>query len=255
MIWLDEGGHDRDARLIAPPERLRDAVDHFWILGVRPRGLWRIVPDTSAHLIFSITKTIGGLSAHCHVVGARTTYYDAEVADRMVVIGARFRPGVLARLVRDDADRLTDRSVEIDSIFGNAGARLVEEMAGLRSDAAVGKLAAFLASSIRASEVRHAVQPVNATSVRELASAMGLSRRSVYDRFRSDIGLSPKRALRIRRLHRALAAMNRGLTLAQAAAESGYSDQAHFTREAVHLLGESPAVWRRRGCSSVQDRV
>ena len=173
----------------------------------------------------------------------------------MVVIGARLRPGVLARFVRDDANRLTDRSVEIDGIFGNAGARLVEEMAGLGSDAAVGKLAAFLASSIRAPEVRHAIQPMKATSVRELAFTMRLSRRSVYDRFRSQIGLSPKLALRIQRLHRALAAMNRGWTLAQAAAASGYSDQAHFTREAVDLVGESPAVWRRRGCSSVQDRV
>jgi AraC-like DNA-binding protein len=48
--------------------------------------------------------------------------------------------------------------------------------------------------------------------------------------------------------------LNRGRSHADAAASAGYSDQSHFSRETVRLLGESSGVWqRRRNCSFVQD--
>jgi AraC-like DNA-binding protein len=39
----------------------------------------------------------------------------------------------------------------------------------------------------------------------------------------------------------------RGESLASAALNAGYSDQAHLTREFGSLLGESPTTWQRRG--------
>jgi AraC-like DNA-binding protein len=253
MIWLDEGGHDRHVRLIAPPLSLREAVEHFWILGARPRSVWRIVPDASAHVIFAVSQQRSGLVGECHVVGARTTHFDAAVAARTVTIGARLRPGALPLLLHDDADGLTDRRVPLDTIFGRRGLELIEQMTEARSETRVQLLARFLASVMKSPDHGLFTPMADAGSVGDVARAMRLSRRGVYDRFLREIGLSPKIALRIRRLHRALLAMNRGITLAGVAVESGYSDQAHFTRDAVHLLGESPAIWRRRSCSFVQD--
>jgi AraC-like DNA-binding protein len=92
------------------------------------------------------------------------------------------------------------------------------------------------------------------TSVRELAQVLQRSRRGAYNRVTEVVGLPPKLALRIHRLHKALFELNKGRSLADAAAIAAYSDQAHFSREAVRLLGESPGVWRRRAdCSFVQD--
>ena len=222
------------------------------MLGARPRGTWRIVPDMSAHVIFSMTELPAGSDAQCQVIGPRTVYFDAQVTGRVLVIGARLRPGALPQLVRDSAATLTDQNVAVENIFGRAGRRLVEEMMASRPEAAVRSLARFLTNTCGAPE-QQPFRFANATSVRDLAHTMSLSRRGVYDRVRSEVGVTPKRALRIQRLHRALRALNRGFGLAQAAAGAGYSDQAHFTRDAVHLVGEPPAVWRRRGCSFVQD--
>ena len=67
MIWLDEGGRQRDSGLIAPPPSLCGAVEHFWIHQRLPRRRWRVVPDLSAHVIFSLA----GSTAVCRIVGAR----------------------------------------------------------------------------------------------------------------------------------------------------------------------------------------
>jgi AraC-like DNA-binding protein len=92
-----------------------------------------------------------------------------------------------------------------------------------------------------------------ATSVTFLTRELGIPRSTLYNRMMATIGLPPKLALRIERMHEALLELNTGVSLAAAAAGAGYSDQAHFTGESVHLLGETPAAWRRRGCSIVQD--
>jgi AraC-like DNA-binding protein len=93
-------------------------------------------------------------------------------------------------------------------------------------------------------------------TVRHLAEWLHLAPRSLRDRMYRDIGTSPKRTLRILRLHRSLHEAWRcgldgrlpgGGLLAFVAHEAGYADQAHFTREARALLGEAPSNWYARG--------
>jgi AraC-like DNA-binding protein len=58
--------------------------------------------------------------------------------------------------------------------------------------------------------------------------------------FHDTIGLHPKRFQRIARLRRAVVAAKAGTSLAAAAVEGGYADQAHFNREIKQLTGASP---------------
>lgn len=254
VIWIDDGGRQRDLGLIVPPPALRDVVEHFWIQGLMPKPLWRVVPDLSAHVIFSITSTSRGLSASSVVVGARSRYCDINVAGRVLTIGARLRPGALPHLLRDSASQLTDRTVALDRIVGRAGLTLVEQMTEVRQDEALRVFAEFFndrLDSATPSLPQNLIRGV--TSVTDLARALSLSRRGAYDRLSTTVGLPPKLALRIHRLHRALFALNTGVSPSDAAATAAYCDQAHFTREATCLLGETPGAWVRRGCSILQD--
>lgn len=62
------------------------------------------------------------------------------------------------------------------------------------------------------------------------------------------VGLSPKVFQRVLRMQRFLAATERLDGLANAAAEAGYSDQPHMTREVRSLAGLSPTrLLRERG--------
>jgi AraC-like DNA-binding protein len=85
------------------------------------------------------------------------------------------------------------------------------------------------------------------STVAALAAATGLGKRSLYERSRDCVGLAPKRALRIARLHRALWLADGGQAWSAVAAAAGYADQAHLTRDMQALLGEGPTDWARRG--------
>ncbi|WP_236793980.1 AraC family transcriptional regulator [Amycolatopsis sp. GM8] len=77
-----------------------------------------------------------------------------------------------------------------------------------------------------------------------LADEVGWSRRHFTERFRRELGLSPKQAARVLRFERAGALLRCGHTdLAGLAADCGYYDQAHLTNEWRALAGCPPSVW------------
>jgi transcriptional regulator GlxA family with amidase domain len=92
-------------------------------------------------------------------------------------------------------------------------------------------------------------------SVEAAADALALTPRAVHRGAIAGIGLAPKRLVRIQRLYRALAWMlpPRSRAMAAVAAEAGYADQAHFSRECTALLGEPPAKFLARRVRNVQE--
>lgn len=246
MIRLDEGGRRRDAHLMAPPRNLSGVIEHLWVHGVLPRNVWRVVPDANAYVIFQIADG----TASCSIVGARSRYCDIDVSGRELTIGVRLRQGVLSLFIRDSASRLTDAAESLEAVIGSDGRLLNERLANARPEDRLLLLTRFLEKRLNNHDP---MWPAEARSVGDLGRQWNISRRAVYDRTRESIGLAPRLFLRVQRLHRALAILPEGTSLADIAILAGYSDQSHWTREATELLGETPGEWRRRGCSNVQD--
>ena len=76
-----------------------------------------------------------------------------------------------------------------------------------------------------------------------LADRVGWTRRHLLTRFREQIGLSPKTAARVIRFQHALQLLHQPghrLSLASLAQVTGYSDQAHLTREFRTLASTTP---------------
>jgi AraC-like DNA-binding protein len=79
-----------------------------------------------------------------------------------------------------------------------------------------------------------------------LMDETGWSRRYVTERFRRQLGVSPKsyaRLLRFERASRLLAEPACGRTVADVATEAGYYDQSHLTRDFVALAGMTPGTF------------
>jgi AraC-like DNA-binding protein len=88
----------------------------------------------------------------------------------------------------------------------------------------------------------------------ELAKEIGWSRRHLTQRFVDELGVTPKTLARILRFERACALVKFGRPpLAEVAAASGYSDQAHLTREWQALAGCTPKAWIAEQLPFVQD--
>lgn len=93
------------------------------------------------------------------------------------------------------------------------------------------------------------VTDVDIRRVGDLSEQLRVSDRTLQRLFAEYVGVSPGWVLRRGRLHAAaervieLAASGQPGGLADVAAEFGYADQAHFTRDFRSVLGVSPASW------------
>jgi AraC-like DNA-binding protein len=146
---------------------------------------------------------------------------------------------------------LSGRIVEVDDLLGPRGALLVERLACAPSWAArFALLDAFLWRRMQAMprtspDVEwawrrlvgsHGQVPIG-TLVRELRC----SPRHLASRFGHDVGMTPKAFGRLLRFERAVARLQgTGDELGRIAADCGFSDQAHFTRELRAFAGVSP---------------
>jgi len=78
--------------------------------------------------------------------------------------------------------------------------------------------------------------------VERLAAEVGWSRKRLWSRFRSQVGLTPKRAATLIRFDHAAHRLAAGHSPALVAAESGYFDQSHLHRDAVAIAELTPAA-------------
>lgn len=97
-----------------------------------------------------------------------------------------------------------------------------------------------------------------------LAAEVGWSRKRLWSRFGSQLGLPPKRAMKLVRFDRAAHRLVAGDRAARVAAETGYADQSHLHREVMAFTGATPTAvadelflavddlaWPGRGTTSV----
>jgi AraC-like DNA-binding protein len=250
VVLLDHGGRQAsEATLVAPPRDLAGLVDHLWIQGDHGAETeWRVVADASPHLIACVTESGTGRRLGVGLIGARTRAASVDVTGRLLTVGVRLKAGVLSAITGESARAFVDRSVALEDVFPRAVLSDLE----LGSDSPPRVIALALVCLLRRLP-RERARPLAAdtarmATVRDLAASLGFAPRSLRDRVYRDVGLGPKRLLRLLRLHRALRTRwSRGLPWSAVAYVAGYADQAHLTREMQALLGETPSAWSARG--------
>jgi AraC-like DNA-binding protein len=89
---------------------------------------------------------------------------------------------------------------------------------------------------------RRAVTSRGRVRVDGLADEAGWSRKRLWSRFRSQIGLTPKRAAQLARFDHAAHLLAAGHAAASVAVQSGYADQSHLHREVKAIAGVTPAA-------------
>jgi AraC-like DNA-binding protein len=115
---------------------------------------------------------------------------------------------------------------------------LIDEAIACRELPALSPAVEWIRQQLVASRGRARVEP--------LMDATGWSRRHVTDRFRRQLGVSPKAYARLLRFDHATSLLTNpavGGSLAAVAIEAGYYDQSHLNRDFVSLAGMTPAAY------------
>lgn len=107
--------------------------------------------------------------------------------------------------------------------------------------------------AVEAARAHLAAHAREATSAATLEQIAGTDRFTIARHFRRAFGTSPDRYRTMRRLALARHAIERGTPLARAAAEAGFADQSHMTRQFTRTYGLTPARWARTTASAAGD--
>jgi len=157
-------------------------------------------------------------------------------------LGLRFAAGTGPVALRVPADELTGQVVELADLWPAAAVR---RLADRIADDPVAGLKRWSATALGEAEVDPFGARVRAllaggASVATLADRLGLGARQLHRRSLITFGYGPRRLGRILRLNRALELARAGRPWAGVAADCGYADQAHLSREVRALTGETP---------------
>jgi len=269
---------DNDGNALrAPSEALRPFVaryagfsSHF----TEPAGTIHAgLPSRHVHLIVGLSGPIEVVrmpsaaqrpAAFAALVGglqdAPTLLRQAESSTGIHVL---LTPGGVRSILGVPSAAVAGRVVALTDIWGSVGAELIERLnaaAGWpqRFDVLDEVLARRLRTAVVSRETAWAwgrlVRAQGRVRVRELARDLGWSRRHFGERFRNELGVTPKAAARILRFeHACRMIMDERPSLADAAVACGYEDQAHMTREWNALAGCTPRAWIANELPFLQD--
>jgi len=258
-------GQSYDERRPAPT--LAGLVSTVWVQRVAAEAApytHRTVPNGSVEVRCRIGSTP-------LVVGPLTRPLVEMLEPGTTIVGVRFRPGAAAAVLGLPASELVDQTVESDELLGRAAGVTRELVAGSASPAAglallqrqvMGRLADATDPDPLIAEAVQRLMPWRDGDVGSLRSTLSISERQLRRRCRASVGLAPKVLHRLLRFQGFLAMTQQALAqgqrptgdgLAMLAAEAGYTDQSHLTRECLRLTGQTPAVFlgetaRHCGC-------
>jgi AraC-like DNA-binding protein len=153
--------------------------------------------------------------------------------------GIRFRTEALGSVLRLPAQELRDVTVPLSAVLPDRVARSAAEQVW------AGRFPDLLRPSPVDARVRHAVRRLWSAdaAVADVAGELGVAERHLRRLFLDHTGLSPKAVQRVGRFQRFVQALDMGRAgLAELAADAGFADQAHLTREVRALAGVPPGL-------------
>jgi AraC-like DNA-binding protein len=207
-----------------------------------------VLPDGRIDWIVAYAPASGRLRSE--LFGAKTRALLVASDESVETLHVRIAPGGFRALFGERAESLTDRALDADELLGARGVELAEALARAPSLEARARLverellaraACAEGSALARAASRQIELRGGRISIAALARALGVGERRLERAFLAECGLAPKVFARIARLQRAVAGLRRA-SPAQVAADAGYADQAHLTREVVALAGAPPGV-------------
>jgi len=238
----------------------------YWDGYVQAHGQERLLPDGSMTIAINLGEQrisrYPDAPPGCYasavtqvICGARSTYMVADTANMITTFGIQFKPGGGFPFLPMPASEFNDQCIALEDVFGlgvrNLRERLLECATPPQKFAAAESW--LLALAIKPLEKHPAVeyatrQFVHGLILQPLSSVLdriGYSQRHFNQLFSGEVGLTPKRFLRVRRFQSVIQSIpaDKPFTWADVALRCGYYDQSHFAHEFRSFCGLTPAAY------------
>ena len=267
ILRPEEFARHVDLVRLPPAPDLAPWVENHWVLRWSlPDGFAypsQVLPHPTMNLTVERgVRRPGAPPAAVLVTGPVTRRFDVETVGSGWVWGVRFRPGGLPALAGVEAAALAERTVAAADLLPDdvvAALDAVHDTGGALGDGLERVEAALrpLVGARRAPDPDHqlvlavmADMLADRTLLRvaQVTERHGVSVRRLQRLFARYVGLGPKWVLARHRMHDVVTALDAGWSgsLADLAAQHGWYDQAHFTRDFRALVGVTPAQYRER---------
>ena len=248
-----------------PSELLAPFVDYYWIprwdLRGQPPYEQAILPHPNVHLVFE--------ASGAGIFGVDRRLFTRSLSGLGLALGVRFRAGCFRPFWQAPISQLTDRVVPAARLFGPQAEKTRQAIMAYPADGAdggtggadggtggadgrmIGYAEALLCSVLpeqdplaeqAAALVARITDDPGLRRVDQLAASSGLTVRALQRLFADYVGVSPKWVMQRARLHEAAERADSGepVDWASLAADLGYADQAHLTRDFTVTIGVPP---------------
>lgn len=234
------------------PSGLRHAIACVWAQVTPGAGRDRValvLPDACSDLIWEQGRG-------AFVAGPDTGPASTVMNTGTVVLGVRFRPEAGGPALGVPLSALRDQRVDLEDLHRRDARRLPGTLDPATAAIRALELAAALVADgdpdPAATQAAVLLADPRARA-EDVAAEIGLSMRQLRRRCHAAVGYGPKTLQRVLRFRRFVSRIDVGLPagqsahdLAALAAQAGYADQAHLTRECRALAGLTPATLARQ---------
>lgn len=244
---------------LPPPAELADRVAWFWV----PE--WDLQPGRSSrqHVIAHPASNLVVEGGSVTISGPSTRASFRDLVGRGWAVGAVLRPAAVPSLLGDpgalvDGERRVDApdlAEAVGAAMSDAPDRHDQLYRLRRHERAVAAVSAWLLrhvpeaddDALRANALAEVISTdPSVLRVEDAAAALGVSARTVQRLARRHVGVTPLAMVRRRRLQEAAERLRLepGAVVADVAADLGYADHAHLTRDFREVLGLTPTAYR-----------
>lgn len=249
---------------VPPPDGLRRQVQCVWRLTAAHAAMpvQTVYPDGRCELIVHLGQPMSRyrldegwrVQSHCLFAAQMRSAIRLAANGAVDCLGVRLTPVASRALLEDALPTLADEIIDLTQTQPRFAQSLIAACRAYALDSNATHLWQCIEALVVHIELDNQIEQIVAAidaasgdiAIAELQRAGRMSLRSLQARFLRSVGLTAKEYARVQRLQATIRHLDgQAQSLAQMAADAGFADQAHATREVVRLTGLTPGKLRR----------